>query len=157
MASGTQTTDGVPMACGQVEISSDGASYTDISGETQSLTAGAQTMISGEAYTLAGGTAIIKGGKREPMESEVVIIYSETDAEAYEQARSIFENTANCNNTAYLRYSPQGGDANEEQLTSGEGTIISFTYPNLDASAGGPIVAGFTIKHNGFSTAIVAS
>jgi hypothetical protein len=90
------------------------------------------------------------------MESEFVIIYSETDAEGYEQARAIFE-SSDCGNVAYVRYSPQGGDANEEQLTSGEGTIISFTYPPLDASAGGPIVCGFTIKHNGFTTAIVGS
>jgi hypothetical protein len=90
------------------------------------------------------------------MESEFVIIYSETDAEGYEQARAIFE-SSDCGNVAYVRFSPQGGDANEEQLTSGEGTIISFTYPPLDASAGGPIVCGFTIKHNGFTTAIVGS
>jgi hypothetical protein len=151
-----QTTNAVAQACGQVEIGTDGASWTDISGVTQSFTPGAQTLISSEAYTLDGDTAIVKGGKREPMESEFVIIYSETDAEGYEQARAIFE-SSDCGNVAYVRYSPQGGDANEEQLTSGEGTIISFTYPPLDASAGGPIVCGFTIKHNGFTTAIVGS
>lgn len=151
-----QTTGAVAQACGQVEISSDAITWIDISGVTQSFTPGEQTVMSGEAYTLDGDTPIIKGGKREPMENEFVIVYSETDAEGYEQARAIFE-SSNCGNIAYVRYSPGGGDAGDEQLTSGEGTIISFTYPPLDASSGGPIIAGFTIKHNGFTTAIVSS
>lgn len=151
-----QTTGAVAQACGQVEISTDGVAWTDISGETQSFTPGEQTAMSGEAYTLSGDTPIIKGGKREPMENEFVIVYTETDAEAYEQARAIFE-SSDCGNVAYVRYSPKGGNADDEQLTSGEGAIISFTYPPLDASTGGPIIAGFTIKHNGFTTTIVSS
>lgn len=151
-----QTTNAVAMSCGQVEISSDGVSYTDISGETQSMTPGAQTLMSGEAYTLDGDTPIVRGGKREPMESEFVIVYTEADAEAYEQARAIFE-ASDCGNVIYIRYSPQGGAANQEQLSSGQGTIISFTYPPVNAGEAGPILAGFTVKHNGFTTTIVAS
>ncbi len=151
-----QTTAAVAQACGQVEIGTDGTNWTDISGVTQSLVPGAQSLISAEAYTLDGDTAIVKGGKREPMESEFVIVYTETDAEGYEQARAIFE-SSDCGNVIYVRYSPGGGSADDEQLTSGEGTIVSFTYPPVDASQGGPILGGFTVKHNGFSTAIVAS
>jgi hypothetical protein len=151
-----QTSNAVTQSCGQVEISSDGAAWTDISGVTQSMTPGVQTLMSGEAYTLDGDTAIVKGGKREPMESEFIIVYSEADAEGYEQSRAIFE-ASDCGNTAYVRYSPAGGNANDEQLTSGEGTIISFTYPPVDAANAGPILAGFTIKHNGFTTAIISS
>lgn len=151
-----QTTGAVAQACGQVEISSDGLSWTDISGNTQSITPGDQTSMSGEAYTLSGDLPIIKGGKREPMESEVVIVYTETDAEAYEQARAVFE-ASDCGNVFYLRYSPRGGNADDERLTSGEGTLISFTYPPLDASTGGPIMAGFTVKHPGFTTTIISS
>ena len=112
--------------------------------------------MSGEGYTFDGDMPIIKGGKREPMESTVVIIYTETDAEAYEQARAIFE-ASDCGNTICFRYSPAGGDAGEEMLTSGEGTIVSFTYPPVDAASAGPIIGGFTIKHPGFTTTIVAS
>jgi hypothetical protein len=151
-----QTTGAVAQSCGQVEISSDNATWIDISGQTQSMTPGAQTLMSGEAYTLDGDTPIVKGGKREPMESEFVIIYTETDAEAYEQARAIFE-SSDCGNVIYVRYSPGGGDADDEQLTSGEGTIVSFTYPPVSASEAGPILGGFVVKHNGFTTTIVSS
>jgi len=151
-----QTTNAVTQSCAKVEISSNGSDWTDISGNTQSITPGEQTLMSGEAYTFDGDTPIIKGGKREPMESEVVIIYTEADAEAYEQARVIFE-ASNCGNVIYLRYSPAGGDAGEEQLTSTEGTIVSFTYPPASASEAGPIIGGFTVKHGGFTTTIVSS
>ena len=105
-----QTTTAVSQACGQVEIGTDGSTWTDISGVTQSFTPGEQTSMSGEAYTLDGDTPIVRGGKREPMESVFVIVYTETDAEGYEQARAIFE-SSDCGNTIYVRYSPRGGDA----------------------------------------------
>lgn len=151
-----QTTAAVATACAKVWISTDGVAFTDVSGATQSITGGAQTRITGEAYTFDGPGAIVKAGKREPMESEVVIIYSETDAEVYQQVRLIFEATG-CGSAFYLRYSPRGGAADDEQLTSGAGVLTSFTYPDVDASAGGPILGGFTVKHGGFATTIIAS
>jgi len=151
-----QTTAAVAQACGKVWISTDGTNFTDVSGATQSITPGEQTKITGEAYTFDGETPIVKGGKREPMESEVVIIYTETDAEVYQQTRVIFEATG-CGAAFYIRYSPRGGSADDEQLTSGAGTLTSFTYPPADASAGGPILGGFTVRHPGFTTTIIAS
>lgn len=152
----TQTTGAVAQSCAKVEISSDCENYTDISGETQSVTPGDQTLMSGEGYTFSGDTPIIKGGKREPMESVFSIVYTETDAEAYERARAIFE-ASDCGNTICIRYSPAGGNPDDEQLTSGEGTIVSFTYPPADAASAGPIMGGFTVRHGGFTTTIVAS
>lgn len=151
-----QTTGAVATACAKVEISTDGVTYTNVSGATQSVTGGEQTRITGEAYTFDGEGAIIKAGKKEPMETEVVIIYTETDAEVYQQVRSRFE-AAGCNSPLYLRYSPAGGLADNEQLTSGPGVLTSFTYPDADASAGGPILSGFTLRHTGFTTTIVSS
>jgi hypothetical protein len=145
------------MSCGKVEISDDCTSYTDISGETQSIGGTEQTRMSGEAYTQAGGTAIVKGGKREPMEITVNIVYTETDAEVYEVARDIFESTTECGAPVCVRWSPGGGDAGDEQVTTAEGILVSFTYPPLDASAAGPIMGAFTIKTPSVSTTIVAS
>jgi hypothetical protein len=151
-----QTTGAVTQSCASVDIGTDGTNWTDISGETQSVTPGEQTLMTGEAYTFSGDLPIVKGGKREPMESVFAIVYTETDAEAYEQARAIFE-ASDCGNIIYVRYSPAGGNADDEILTSGEGTIVSFTYPPVDAASAGPIMAGFTVKHPGFTTTIVAS
>jgi len=151
-----QTTNAVAMACGKLEISINNADWTDISGESQSVEGTEQTRISGEGYTFDGDTAIIKGGKREPLELTIVIVYTEEDSEAYEVAREIFE-TEGCGTDFYVRYSPRGGNAGDEQITTGTGSLISFTYPPMDATAGGPILAGFTVKAPSMITTIVAS
>lgn len=153
-----QTTNSVAMACGLLEISLDGecAVYTDISGESQSVEGTEQTRISGEGYTFSGDTAIIKGGKREPMELVFVIMYTEEDAEAYEIVRESFE-SAGCGVTTCVRWSPRGGNAGDEIITTGSGVLTSFTYPPMDATAGGPILAGFTVKVPSVATTIVAS
>lgn len=151
-----QTTAQKPQACGKLELSPDGSSWTDYSGGTQSVTGAEQTRMSGEAYTLDGDTAVIAGGKREPMELVFACVYTETDAEVYEQTRAQFE-TAGCDGPLYARWSPGGGNAGDEQLTTSKGILVSFTYPPMDASTGGPIMAGFTLKVASVSTDIVAS
>lgn len=152
-----QTTNSVPLACGQLELSTNScAAWTDISGETQSVGGAEQSRMSGEAYTLDGDTAIVGGGKREPMELVVTIVYTETDTEAYELARTAFEATG-CGGDVCLRWSPRGGSAGHEQLTSAEGVLVNFVYPPMDAATGGLIMAGFTVKVPSVSTAIIAS
>lgn len=156
-----QTTGQQTQSCGLVEINVNAAcpgtgSWVDISGETQTLDPGGQSRMVGDAFTLDGDVALIAAGKREPMDLVVTIIYTETDAEAYEQVRLIFEATG-CGALMCVRYSPRGGDAGEEQLTTQRGVLTNFIYPALDASAGGVIMGGFTLHIPALDTAIVAS
>ena len=144
------------MSCGYVGTSTDGASYTDVSGSAMSISDTAQTRITGEAYTLTGDKAIVKGGKREPMEPTITIIYSETDAEAYEQMRLVHETDA-CGTDVYIQWSPRGNSADDELVTSDAGVISEWVYPPLDASGGGPIVVSFKVKTPGVTTTIVSS
>lgn len=153
-----QTTGQVAQGCGQIEISENGVDWTDISGETQSLEETVQTRITGEVYTLDGDAALPCGGKIEPTEITVAIVYTETDDEAYELVREIFEGSTSCGTSdMYIRWSPRGGNAGDEQITSGAGSLISFTYPPMDASSGGCILTGFTLKVGSLTTAIIAS
>lgn len=152
-----QLTTQVPMACGQLEISIDScANWTDISGEAQSLEGAEQSRMSGEAYTLDGDYAVIAGGKREPMEITVAVVYSEDDDDAYELVREAFEATG-CGGSFCIRWSPRGGGAGTEQITSPAGILTNFIYPPMDASTGGPILVGFTVKVAYLTTAIIAS
>lgn len=146
------------MACGLLEVSftSDCASWTNISGEDQTVANTAQTRKSGEAYTLDGDTAIIQGGKREPIELQFAIVYTEEALEAYTLIREQFE-AAGCGDPLCVRWSPKGGNAGDERIVTPAGIIISFTYPPMDASAGGPIMGGFTLKVSGTSTETITS
>lgn len=151
-----QTTNQVPFACGQLEVGTDGVNWTDISGEAQSLSSPEATRIVGEAYTLEGDSALVAAGKRQPIEVSAVIIYTEVDAEAYQVIRNIFE-AGVCGGSFYLRWSPKGGSAGDERLTTGEGVLTSFTYPPMDATSGAPIVTGFTVRFGTVTTAVIAS
>jgi len=156
-----QTTTQVTQSCGKVEINVNAAcpdtgAWDDISGETQSIGGTEQSRMVGDAYTLEGDGALSCPGKKEPLDLVFVIVYTETDAEAYEKVRTVFEATG-CGAMMCARYSPRGGDAGEEQLTTRRGVLTSFTYPTLDASAGGCILGGFTLHTGALTTAVVAS
>jgi len=152
-----QTTNAVPQACQKVEISTDVfvAHTLDISGETMSVAGVEQSRVTGEVYTFDGDTAIVKGGKRQPMDVTFAIVYTEDAAEAYEIIRAVFE-TAGCDCTLSVRWSPAGGSVGDKQLTM-TGILSNFIYPAGEASAGNPIAAGFTIRGPSVSTADVST
>lgn len=150
-----QTTGAYSNACAQVEISTDGLTFTDISGSTQSVSGTEQSKMSGEAYTFDGKGAIVKGGKFEPLELAFAIVYTEVLTEAYELARAVFEQ-AGCEIEVWVRWSPGGGGVGTNQLTA-HGPVTAFTYPAIDASTATPIMGGFTVKTGAITTAVIAS
>lgn len=143
-----QTVGSVPIACGKLEINPtadcEEASWVDISGEDQSMTPASKTRKSGEAYTLDGDGAIIQGGKLEPMDLVFAIVYTEIVTEAFHVAMTAFE--AACGGKLCVRWSPKGGNAGDWQFTTVASVVTSFTYPPMDATVGGPILVGFTVK-----------
>lgn len=153
-----QTTGSVAMACGLLEIATDNdcAGWLDISGSSNQLSGTEQTRISGETYSFDGDGPIIQGGKREPMELVVQSVYTETALEAFEAARAAFE-MAGCGPRMCLRWSPAGGAIGDALYTTPRGILTSFTYPPIDATAGGPILAGFTLKVGEITRSIVAT
>jgi hypothetical protein len=153
-----QTTDTYALACGLLEIATDAGcvGWTDISGSSQVVEAPEQTRISGEAYTLDGDNALVEGGKKEPLEIAVEIVYTETAGEAFEIVRAAWE-AGGCGKRMCLRYSPGGGDIGDAMYTTPRGIITRFVYPNMDASAGGPIMAGFTLKVGYITRSVIAT
>jgi hypothetical protein len=150
-----QTTGAYSQACSAVEISTDGVTYTDISGSTQSVTGTEQSKMSGEAYTFSGKGPIVKGGKFEPVELAFAIVYTEVVGEAYETARAVFEQEG-CEVEVWVRWIPSGGGVGTSQLTA-YGPIVNFTYPAIDASSAAPVMGGFTVKAGEITTATIVS
>ena len=140
----TQTTANVSMAASKVSVSINGSDWTDISGQAQSVEVPAQVRKSGEAYTFEGDTSLIAGGKREPMEVTVKILYTGESGEAFETARAEFE--ADVGDAFYVKFSPAGGAAGKYEYSSGAAELVSFEYPPADASSGDPVLASFTVK-----------
>jgi hypothetical protein len=139
-----QTTGQLSMACGKIEVSTDGVTWNDISGSAQSITGVTQTRMSGEAYTQDGDIAVITAGKREPMTPTVTIIYTETNDEAWRRAYNEF--TADCGDSLRHRWSPGGGDVGDWRYYTPATEIISFDFPAIDAADGSPIKCSYQFK-----------
>jgi len=109
----------------------------------------------GESYTFEGDTALIAGGKLQPLDVVVQIIYTESNTEAYELARAVHETA--CGGDYYIRWSPGGGDVGDDRITSGKGGVSSFQYAPMDATGSGPTLAGYTVRVPSVTTAAIAS
>lgn len=147
-----QTTSALSAKSAKVEISTNGSSWTDISGVASAVEPGTATRQSGEAYTFDGDTAIITGGKREPVELEVKIVYTEGASDGFEVVRAAFE----AGTALYVRYSPKGGTTGNFMFTSDSGLVVDFNYPTIDAEEAAPILTDFTVKTAKVTKSVVA-
>ncbi len=139
-----QTTDPVSAVNATIQLSTDNVTWTtDISGSTNSIEPGEQTRQSGFVMTHTGDTSLIAGGKREPLELNVNIVYTEQSTEAFEVVRGFFEATGGTN--IYMRYSPKGGSATNSRFTSALGVITKLAYPPANAEDAKPKLVSFSL------------
>jgi hypothetical protein len=136
-----------------VEVSTDGTTWTNISGSTNKVDVAPQTVDSGEAATFEGDFMIVTSGKKHPVEATVTILYTETSGEAaaiLEGQRSV------AGNPLYFRYTPGGynGTYRYKAATSTGNTaaarITEFPTVSVDAAAGGPQLMTFKIRATQF-------
>jgi len=149
----TQITGGFAASDAKVEISANGSSWNDISGAAASVAPGEQTRKSGEVYTQSGDTGIITGGKREPLEIEVKVVYTEGTGDYFETIRAAFE----AKTPYYFRWSPKGGVNPDFQFATPVAFFSGLTYPDTDASSGDPAMYGFKIKTPYVTKSVVAT
>jgi len=138
----TQITGGFSASDAHVGMSAAGVTFVDISGSAASVAPGEQTRKSGEVYTHSGDTAIITGGKREPLEVEIKIVYTEGTGDPFEVIRAAFE----AKTPYYFRWSPKGYVTGAFTFTSDAAVITGLTYPDTDAGTGDPCMCAFKFK-----------
>lgn len=142
------TTNSVSVAVATVWISTDLTTWINVSGQTQSVTSTEQERNTGDEHVLDGDVPISQGGKRNAMDVDFNIIYSEAAGEAYELIRAAFEN-ANTLGAIYVRYIPKGGTAGTSAMyrtpITAPATLKTFRYPTADAKGAGPIMGMFRI------------
>lgn len=147
-----QTTGALSWRNSKVEYSTNGSSWTDMSGFENAIEGAEQARMTGEAYTSDGDTAAITRGKREPMELTVTYLYTEGGAEPFEVIRALFE----AGSDLYLRWSPRGGSSGQFQYTTPAGVISNFIYPQGEAGSADPVPGGFTLKVPYITKSVVA-
>jgi hypothetical protein len=139
-----QTTGGMSGVVGVVQVSNNNSDWSSISGSANTVTPSGFARQSAEAYTFDGDEAIIGKGKREPLELEVGIVYTELDGEAFDLVWDEFD--AEGGDDLWVRYSPGGGDTGDWGWTTTTGTITACLPPTTEAAGGNVIVGAFTVR-----------
>jgi len=147
-----QTTGAMSMRNATIEYSTNNSDWTDISGVANAVNPSGHARMSGEAYTATGDTAIVTVGKREPLELDVSIVYTEIAAEAYLSLEPVFTAAT----AIKVRWSPSGADTGDYRYTSDTGYIVEMLPPGGEESDGGPILVGFKHRAPGYSKATVS-
>ena len=135
-----QTTVATSFKDCKIETSTNGTTWTNISGFSSSVDLDGGDRQTSEAYTFDGDTAIITKGKREPIEVTVAIIYSEGVSDPQASVVSAYE----AGTDLYVRWSPLGGTTGQKQYTA-KGTVTSNPYPKGEADGGDPLMTEFTL------------
>ena len=138
----TQITDPISAVALYVAYSTDGTTYTDISGVANKVTADAQTRMSGVTYTFDGDTGLVTFGKREPFSIRVSLVYSETST-AYTSLLALHE--AAGGSAVYIRWTPAGNTIGNFQFDTPATKISEWNFPSGDATTGDPILVEFVV------------
>lgn len=147
-----QVTGATAAISGKLEISTDGTTYTDISGATTTVAISGGGRTVGETYTLDGDTPLVTVGKSQPLDLTVTCVYTEGGSDVFEVMRVPWESGGDI----WVRWAPKGGQTGEFVFTAGPGKVSNFNYPPMDATSGNPIMTGF-VYHGPRPTKSVAA
>lgn len=147
-----QTSDSMSFKDCKIEISTNGTTWTDISGFANALGINGGERQVGEVFTFDGDTAIIRGGKRSPLEITVKAVYTEGASDPFETVRTAYE----AGSALYVRWSPQGGQSGEFQFTSDSGIVTSAPYPVGESGSADVVLFEFTVKTSKVTKSVVA-
>lgn len=135
-----QITGAVSSADVKIEVSTNGSTWTNVSGAAGTVEPSGGNKITSESYTFDGDDPIVTTGKNEPFEMKITAVYTEGASDLFEIARPVYESGG----AFYVRYSPKGGATGDFQYTTAAGRLTDLTYPSTDASSADPIQTGIT-------------
>ena len=138
----TQTTGGMSPTEMYVGVSTDGSSWTDVSGYANSVEISGGERQTGSAHTFDGDTAIIKAGKRDPLTITVRGVYTETATQFYDKVVDAYT----AGTSFYVRWSPGGGDSGDLGFTSSSGFIKNNPYPAGSTDDAAPVMTELVLE-----------
>ena len=139
-----QTTGAMSFVAAYLGMSTDGSTWTEVSGYANQVQVSGGERVTGAAYTADGDTAIIKSGKRGPLTVTVSAIYTEAANEAYDEVNDQYETAGG--GALYLRWSPGGGGSGDLGYTTSAGVVKQPVYPSGDAASGDPIMVELVVE-----------
>ena len=145
-----QTTSGFTVANAKIEVSTDGSSWTNISGSASKLEISGGEQMTGEKQTADGSAPIVvPSNKVSATTVKASIVYTETSGEAFP---TVWARYSGSTKTIYFRYSPRGGSSGQKRYFSADDAgsafacpIIACLPPNTDADSGDVSVTEFPL------------
>jgi len=133
----------VPLECnGALEVSTDGSTWTDISGYSCAVEWDGFERHVGEAQPYDDDAPVVAVGKRQPGTMTVRVAYTEGAADVFKTAWDAWQN----NSQLQLRYWPGGGDASDQGLyTDTDSRVIAPPRVQGAAHEGDPITVTFSV------------
>lgn len=145
-----QTTGYISQGIWTAEVSTDGVTWIDISGQAGKVTPSGGDQLTGSQHTAEGSAPVVVGSsKTEAVQAEISILYTETAGEAFRVVKAAYDSTAK---VIFFRYAPRGaGTGNKRYMAATDADvafaspIINCMPPELDAGTGDPAMASFSI------------
>jgi len=148
-----QATNAITLRAESVEISTDsGSTWSDISGFFNSIGIGGGERNIGEFFTADGDTPVLGAGKRASLELTIRILYTEGVSDPWVTFLSGYENAS----AIMVRFSPLGGDTNENMFTSTDGYVKSHVYPQGSVEVGDPTPCELVLQVPSIAKSIVS-
>jgi hypothetical protein len=125
-----------------LEISADGATWTDLAGQANRVQVGGGERPVGEGFAFNKETPSVTIGKRAHLEITVNVLYTEDAAHAYKVLKALYESGARC----YFRFAPLSGGTGEDWYTCDPDCVVAqMQWPGGEAQAGDPIASEFVL------------
>jgi hypothetical protein len=147
-----QTENALSFVDADVEISTDGTVWTDISGFTNSVGIDGGDRATSEFFTLDGDTPIVTKGKRGLINVTVSALYTEEDGEPYDIVSGVVE----ANGNLYVRWAPLGTGSGNLRFTTTKGIIVSPVFPAGAADSADAVPLEFTVRVGAVNKAAIA-
>lgn len=145
-----QTTGATPKSNYKAEVSLDGSSWTDISGNSTTVELDGGEQMTGEQHTASGNVpVVVPSHKVSAITATISVLYTETAGEAF---KVVWDRYVSTNKTIYFRYSPKGGNSGDWRYVASNNAgsavacpILTCLPPDMDAGTGDPAMAEFQI------------
>ena len=134
-------------------FSTDGSTWTEVTGSGNSVSKSGGERESGSARTFGYTAPIVKYGGKAPLRYTIRGVYSEKAAEAYLLAQAAYDNDTDF----YFRYSPGGGDSGDLGFTASAGKVMNPPYPDGSADTPDPILIEFDVEFASLTQAAIGT
>ena len=139
-----QITGGMSFVDAQVEYSTDGVAFADISGSANTVEPSGGERASGEISTASGDTPILTFGKLAGVDIAYNCVYTEGATDPFEGFRGYHQ--AAGGSEVVLRWSPQGGQGTGKISFTGTGKITEAPWFGGDVGSADPLTFGITVR-----------